>query len=699
MIIEVILRNKIQNSNRLSYYSPHSITIGCRVEVTLNQKEMVGFVVSCREDEVTPYKLHPINRVIDETPVLSSTFLALFNFLNEITYSNEYDVLSQCLPIHKRLKLTTIEPIKKKRYVRTHVNVKLTTKTTVLTNYNAGDEINLEHVTPAIKRSWIQKEYIKEINEIIAVPVNHNAWLPPLNHEQKKIVDSIDLYQFGVHVIKGPTGSGKTHVFMACAQKILHQQQRVLICVPEISLTPHMVARFKACFNVPVLAYHSTLSDKEKATLLAHVHIHQACIVIATRSGLFIDESFGLIVIDEEHDSSFYQTSGVVYHAHDVALFLAQHANIPLLLASATLSLETYAKALKGLYHLHSLTSRHEASMPTLHVVNMREDIKRHHSYMISTPLIQAISSRLALHQQVLILINRRGAFPTLTCDQCLNNAKCPECGLHLNYHSDTQQIHCHYCSRVFLNYQCMHCKHTSFTGSGYGTQSVVARLKVLFPTACIERLDSDVMNTSQKEAILHRFEKHDINILVGTSLISKGLDIENVTCVGILDADYSLSFLNLRSAESTFAMLMQASGRSGRATKQGEVYVQVMDEQHRVIQCLKNQDYDRFFKEEMTFRRLNQLPPYVYLISIEIAHKTSQKAFEHALVLTAQLREAMQVIGPSSLLKQRGLFRYQIIIKTKDWKATLKYLKKKNIRQSECDVHVFVNPYALGGL
>jgi primosomal protein N' (replication factor Y) (superfamily II helicase) len=700
MIIDVVIRNRIKNLDQLSYYCEHTIPAGCRVEVMLNQHKLIGFVVGSREDEPTPYKLTPVTRVIDDSPILSPLFLSLFEMLQTYTLDSKYDILQQCLPFDKRLNDKELIPTFKRFYTRSDQPLNQRKSIHPLMHYQSNERIDESQVTSSQCRTWLKQGYLVEHFELPQLNQVQSKPHPQLNEEQRVIVDDIDITQFDVHVIKGPTGSGKTHVFMACAQKVIDLNKRILLCVPEISLTPQMVERFQSYFEVPVIVYHSTLTPKEKVSALAQIRHHTSCIVIATRSGIFIDVEFGLIIIDEEHDASFYQTTPMVYHTHDIAKFIAKKGNIPLFLASATLSLETYAKALKGLYRLHSLHTRHEASFPNLHIVNMRDDIKLHQSYMISKPLFQAIDQRLQKKEQVLILMNRRGAFPTITCTHCLNNARCSECGLHLNYHSDTKKIHCHYCAKVFHDYQCVHCGHQHFTGSGYGTQSVVSRLRSLFPHAHIQRLDSDVATSVESTSILQEFTQGSIDILVGTSLISKGLDIENVTCVGILDADQALSFLNLRSSESTFAMLMQAAGRSGRAQKQGEVFIQVMDPQHRVIQCLQDHNYERFFKEEMAFRYQNQLPPYVYLISIECAHKHAQTAFEVALNLSSQLKESMHVIGPSSLLKQRGLTRYQIIIKTKDWIKTMQQLRELNIMaHPQCEMKVIANPYALGGL
>lgn len=700
MIISVVIRNRIKGKEELDYFSSTPILIGCRVKVMLNQVSLIGFVVGCREDEMLAYKLNPILEVLDEKPVLSPLFLDLFSYLQSISCDTKYDILQQCLPLDKKLNEKKLTPTTLKHYVRTQLDIPNPKRYFKLNQFQP-DEIIPEGVFSQSQLSNYEKKgYIISFETLDVPKITQNLYLPPLNHEQQAIVNAIDVHHHDVHVIKGPTGSGKTHVFMACAQKVLSQQQRVLMCVPEISLTPQMIERFQAYFDCLVIEYHSYLTSKEKMNALALIRSTAKCIVIATRSGLFIDESFGLIIIDEEHDQSFYQSTPMVYHAHVVAQFIAQKTNIPLILASATLSLETYAKALKGIYQLHVLTQRFEASMPSLTIVDMKEDIRKHQSYMISSPLIKAIKQRLQKHEQILVLINRRGAFPTLTCQSCLVTARCPQCGLHLNYHQDTQKMHCHYCAKIYEHYTCTQCGHTHFSGSGYGTQSVVTRLKHLFPSATIERLDSDIESTSESQRRLKAFSLGEIDILVGTSLISKGLDIENVTCVGILEADQALSFLNLRSSESTFAMLMQAAGRSGRASKQGEVIVQVMDPHHRVIECLKEHDYDRFFKEEMMFRHQTQLPPYQYLISIEIAHAHASVAYEGALTLASLLKTSMHVIGPSQLLIQRGLTRYQLIIKTKDWLKSIQKLKELKITEHpKWDVKVIANPFALGGL
>lgn len=702
MIVDVVLKNKIKLADQLWYYSPHVIPVGCRVKVMLNRQILVGLVIKCVEDQPMPFELKPILEVLDSAPILSPLFLRLFAYAQTICLDTKYEILQQCLPIDKRLKEASVKPILEKKYIRTtrSLSESKLRKVDALLNITPGEIIDKSLFNQMRINAFVKDKLLTVVEELPFFAELGSVKQPPLNQEQEEVVNAIELDQHQVHVIKGPTGSGKTHVFMACAQKVLDKNKRVLIGVPEISLTPQMVYRFQTFFKVPVIVYHSYLSIREKVTALAQIRKYESCIVIATRSGLFIDESFGLIILDEEHDASFYQSTPMVYHAHDIALFIAKESNIPLCLASATLSLETYAKALKGVYRLHELKTRHEANLPTLHVVNMREDIKNHQSYMISKPLKEAIELRLVQKEQVLILMNRRGAFPTVTCKMCYHDARCPECGLNLNYHSDTQKIHCHYCVKIYSNYVCAFCGHTHFSGSGYGTQSVVSRLQVLFPLARIVRLDSDIESVTKSTEILADFAQGKMDILVGTSLIAKGLDIESVTCVGILEADQALSFLNLRSSESTFAMLMQAAGRSGRAKKHGEVFVQVMDPKHRVIECIKTHDYARFFKEEMSFRHQAQLPPYVYLIAIEFAHKEAQIAFEGSLSITRLLQEKMHTIGPSILLKQRGLFRYQTIIKTKDWIKTLQQLKELKITQHQkINVRVIANPYALGGV
>lgn len=320
MIVDVVLKNKIKSVDQLWYYSPHLIPAGCRVKVLLNRQILVGLVINCVEDKPMPFELKPVLEVLDSVPILSPLFLQLFSYAQTISLDTKYEILQ-------------------KKYIRTHRSLSESKlrKVDELLKTKPGEFIDQSLFNQVRIKAFVKDKLLKVVEELPSFTGQGSVKQPPLNQEQENVVNAIELDHHHVHVIKGPTGSGKTHVFMACAQKVLNKNKRVLIGVPEISLTPQMVYRFQNFFEVPVIVYHSYLSIREKVTALAQIRKYKSCIVIATRSGLFIDESFGLIILDEEHDSSFYQSTPMVYHAHDIASFIAKESNIPLCLASATL--------------------------------------------------------------------------------------------------------------------------------------------------------------------------------------------------------------------------------------------------------------------------------------------------------------------------------------------------------------------------
>ena len=499
-----------------------------------------------------------------------------------------------------------------------------------------------------------------------------------LNPEQRQARDAV-VSAIGSHqppfLLQGITGSGKTEVYLQIIQGALDKGKTAILLVPEISLTPQMTERFIARFGEQVAILHSGLSNGEKYDEWRKVERGDAQVVVGARSAIFAPlKNLGVMIIDEEHEATYKQDSNPRYHAREVAILRAQYNQAALVLGSATPSLESRARAGKGVYQHLRLTQRANplATIPEVQVIDFRDYIGQNETSNFTPPLLEAIQDRLAKKEQVVLMLNRRGYSSFVMCRECGTVDTCPNCDISLTLHMDTKTMNCHYCGfSKDIPQNCPNCKSHSIRYYGTGTQKAYDELAELFPQARILRMDVDTTRKKgSHQALLDQFGRGEADILLGTQMIAKGLDFPNVTLVGVLNADTALNLPDFRSSERTFQLLTQVAGRAGRAEKAGQVLIQSYNPQHYAIRFAKDQDYEGFYAYEMGIRRQLGYPPYYFTIGITLSHKKEEevvkRAYEVMNILRSGLSETSNILGPTPkpIARTHNLYHYQILIK-----------------------------------
>lgn len=519
----------------------------------------------------------------------------------------------------------------------------------------------------------------------------------PLTDEQKNafasITASIENGKHDVFLLHGVTGSGKTEVYLQAIQKVIEKGKEAIVLVPEISLTPQMVRRFKSRFGKNVAVMHSALSAGEKYDEWRKIQQKKVQVVVGARSAIFAPfENIGIIIIDEEHETSYKQEDQPRYHARDVAIRRGKYHQCPVVLGSATPSLESYARAIKGIYHLCELTKRtNNQPMPQVDIVDMRKELHAGNRTMFSRNLMEKLEDRLLKGEQSVLLLNRRGYSTFVMCRECGHVNKCPHCDIALTYHKKSGRLKCHYCTfEEFVPSVCPSCQSSLIRFFGTGTERVEEALTKLIPEARVLRMDVDTTRKKgAHEKILKQFGEGKADILLGTQMIAKGLDFENVTLVGVLTADSMLHLPDFRSSEKTFQLLTQVSGRAGRHERPGEVVVQTYTPEHYAVQLASEYDFAAFFQQEMKMRKSFQYPPYVYLalitISCENRAMAIQSAQRFAQLLLKMVNEKTVILGPtpSPIPKINDKYRYQCIVKYK-YEPQLAHFLRKAANQFE---------------
>ncbi|WP_369669826.1 primosomal protein N' [Enterococcus faecium] len=502
-----------------------------------------------------------------------------------------------------------------------------------------------------------------------------------LNTEQKNAVEQIitagQQQKDQVFLLEGITGSGKTEVYLQTIADVLSENKTAIMLVPEIALTPQMVERFKGRFGESVAVLHSGLSQGEKYDEWRKIEREEAQVVVGARSAIFAPlKNIGLIIIDEEHESSYKQDETPRYHARDLAIWRSKYHHCPIVLGSATPSLESRARAQKGVYQLLQLNHRAKAAaqLPAIEIVDMREEFQNHRTSTFSANLQEKIQNRLDKKEQTVLLLNRRGYSSFVMCRDCGFVLPCPNCDISLTLHMDTRSMRCHYCGHEEpIPNRCPNCGGNKIRYYGTGTQKVEEELRELYPQARILRMDVDTTRRKgAHEQILQKFGAKEADILLGTQMIAKGLDFPEVTLVGVLNADTSLNLPDFRSSEHTFQLLTQVSGRAGRAEKAGEVVIQTFNPQHYAIELAKKQNYEQFYQQEMHVRHRGGYPPYYFTVKITASHPEEQVAAKKIFQIANQLKEVLSpqslLLGPtpSMILRVKNRYYYQLIIKYK---------------------------------
>jgi primosomal protein N' (replication factor Y) len=585
----------------------------------------------------------------------------------------------------------------------------------------ASDLFKLTGSSQSSLRKLLEKGFLKESKEEIYRDPYENKTFGtehslPLTLDQESAYQSIrqavDRQIHDVFLLHGVTGSGKTEVYLQIIEKTLNNGKEAIVLVPEISLTPQMVDRFKKRFGSLVAVMHSGLSAGEKYDEWRKIQRKEVRLVVGARSAVFAPfENLGMIIIDEEHESSYKQEEMPRYHARDVAIKRGELHKCPVVLGSATPSLESFARAKKDVYKLLSLPNRvNQKTMPLVTLVDMREEMRKGNRSMFSERLMLMLQQTLEKKEQAVLFLNKRGYSAFIMCRDCGYVIKCPHCEISLTYHRFSNNLKCHYCGHEeSIPNQCPECGSEHIRYFGTGTQRVEEELTKVLPEARVIRMDVDT--TSRKgahEKLLTSFGNGQADILLGTQMIAKGLDFKNVTLVGVLSADTMLHIPDFRSAEKTFQLLTQVSGRAGRHEKQGQVIIQSYEPAHYSIQLTKTHDYLTFFHQEMHNRREQSYPPYYFLAMINISHKDVMKAALTAEKIVGFLKtnseENTVILGPSAspIARIKDRYRYQCVIKYKQESKIILLLKQvmghfgMNAGNDEITVTIDMNPYMM---
>ncbi|MEC3886148.1 primosomal protein N' [Halobacillus sp. HZG1] len=556
--------------------------------------------------------------------------------------------------------------------------------------------LDLLSTTPASLKPLIEQGIIREFKqEVFRDPYGDRDFEHtqpfPLTGEQETaiqpILKTIEENTHDVFLLHGVTGSGKTEVYLQSIQEVMDKGEEAIMLVPEIALTPQMVERFKGRFGSKVAVLHSALSAGEKYDEWRKIQRREVQVVVGARSAIFAPfTNIGLIIIDEEHETSYKQEDRTRYHARDVAIERGKTHQCPVVLGSATPALESYARAVKGNYQLLTMKKRmNEAVMPTVDLVDMREELHSGNRSMFSISLKEKIEERLSRGEQVVLFLNRRGYSTFVMCRDCGHVSECPHCDIALTYHKRQNRLKCHYCSHEEpMPTECPECESKTIRYFGTGTQKVEEALKELIPEARVIRMDVDTTRRKgAHERLLKKFGDGQADILLGTQMIAKGLDFGNVTLVGVLAADALLNLPDFRASEKTFQLLTQVSGRAGRHEKPGEVVVQTYTPEHYSIELASKYDYEQFFNEEMKLRKAFRYPPYFFLTLFTISHPNQLKVQEVTQKITMfmqqKLSEQSYVLGPtpSALTRINNRYRYQCMIKYKKEPEQRKFVER----------------------
>ncbi len=716
MYLEVLVELKAKNLDKTFTYktSDCSVKVGTRVLVPFGRQKLEGFVLNIHNNK-PDYEVKEIISVIDSEPVLNSEMLKLGKYISKKTLCNLISAYQTMLP--NALKVKNGRVINKKivsyiELIDENYITKSLSQNKIIDLLKKDKKVkksDLNKISSSSVNTLLKNNVIKEIKEEeyrLKNDVEKVIDNKELTIEQKETLDKIKYNQFRPYLIHGVTGSGKTEVYMRAIENVLQLNKEAIVLVPEISLTPQLVNIFKSRFGSKIAILHSGLSDGEKYDEWRKIERKEVSIVIGARSAIFAPfENLGIIIIDEEHSSTYKQENTPKYNAIDIALYRAKNYNIPVILGSATPSIESYTRAKTGIYELCTMKKRVNDNLPNVTLIDMKDEIKKGNR-ILSRLLRDKINEKISKGEQVIILLNRRGYSTVCTCHSCGFTLKCPRCDIPLTYHKSTNIMRCHYCGYGIKKPDiCPECDSKDINFFGMGTEKLEQYIKDEIKDSKVIRMDQDT--TSLKgahERIINDFRQQKYNILIGTQMISKGLDFPNVTLVGVINGDQSLNIPDFRSSERTFQLLNQVAGRAGRSDKSGEVIIQGFNmDQYSIVMASKN-DYIGFYNEELRIRKLLKYSPYYNLCLIKVKDKDYEQAYKEASKIVNHIKSKnlkdVIVLGPSSgiIPKINNIYNIQVIIKFKNTNDLMKELIfiNERYRTSKTLVDIDINPIRL---
>lgn len=727
MICGVIIDKEAKELNReFDYNIPTHlkdvVQIGCRVKVPFRNTVLLGYVISLKEESEFK-RLKNVIECLDVIPTFTQEMIDLAKYMSYETASFLSTCLNLMLPsgmkakykkyIHVLNNSSSFEDnmdyykikdysLLKKEILQGLVEIKYDFNDqakvkeeiyVTLKDFDYNPKTNnekeiLQYLTDnvlvkrAILNSEVSSYTVKALEKknVIELVKKEEYRIPEsrpvykkvsLKEEQQNAVNEINLNEFKTYLIHGVTGSGKTEVYLELIEEVI-KTRNVIFLVPEISLTPMFSNRLKGRFKDYVAVLHSKLSVGEKFDEFRRIQNGEVKIVVGPRSAVFAPiNNIGLIIVDEEHEDSYIQDVNPKYNAIDLAILRAKRYNAPIILGSATPNVIHYKRALDGEYKLINLKNRAQGKLPKSYVVDMKKELLSGNKGLFSNLLIEKIQERLMNNEQIILLLNRRGFSSFVMCRSCGYTIKCPNCDITLTYHKKNDKLRCHYCGHEENNVgECPDCKSKAIRFVGVGTEKVEEEINNLFKDVKTLRMDLDTVSKKNSvDNILDAFKKQEASILIGTQMIAKGLDFENVTLVGILNADLTLKLPGYKMSEKTFDLIEQVSGRAGRHRDNGEVVIQGYDIDHYSIKTALNNDYNAFYKIESKIREIASYPPFSTMKRIIFQSKDLNSAYNEANKIKRRFNEVfdkLEVLGPTlcDISKINNLHRVQIILR-----------------------------------
>ena len=684
------------------------IKIGSIVKVPFGNRLIEGFVLDIGIFP-TEYTLKEIDSIVNRD-VLNTELIELGKYISKTTISSLSSAYQSMLPKGIKASIKNKVSTSKKRYMVLNqdiniINNYIDNNRRYIKQVNILNEVinNNKVLVPRLDSSintLLNKDLIKLVYEeeyrYKVESFNSNKKIT-LSLEQEKVINTIkeDMDKYNTYLLYGVTGSGKTEVYVELVKECVRQGKQAIVLVPEIGLTEQIVSRFKIGLEkieigsniegerkVNIAVLHSGLSEGERYDEYRRIKEENVDVVIGTRSAIFAPlKNIGIIVIDEEQSTSYKQDCNPRYHARDVAIWRGKWHKCPIVLGSATPSLESFARAGNGVYRLVTMLKRAgSAKLPVVTVVDMKKEAKRG-NFILSEKLVQNMKDVIARDKQVMLLLNRRGYSSAFICRDCSHTEKCPNCDITLTYHKSSNRFSCHYCgfSKV-RDGICSKCGSDNVMDYGIGTERLVEEVERLIDGARVVRMDLDTTGRKgSHQRIIRQFDSGVYNVLVGTQMIAKGLDFPNVVLVGVISADSSLNVPDFRSSERTFELLTQVSGRSGRGIDAGEVIVQSFDTGHYSLEYARRQDYVGFYREEMKMRKILKYSPYYYIVVVSVLSKDYKEGMREARKVGEYLRSKLDgeaiILGPAmaNVFKMNNVYRY---------KCTVKYRKSDKLEE-----------------
>ena len=729
-LVEVLIEHNTYSLNRpFSYlYSGNKkVDVGFRVLIKFNNQELVGYVINVKETnkskeelvEELGFSVSELDDVIDESALLSKELMDLADQVSDYYLASKISVLQAMLPPSLSPRRSSLKAPK----IAYDQYVVINKYDESLLTYKQIELLRLINENqPVLKREIKQVSILNKLIDAglvkitkvekrrLRIPEYSNEKEIQLTEEQISVINEFKNTNDDVYLLEGVTGSGKSEVYLSLSEEYLANGKSVLVLVPEISLTPMMMRNYISRFKDKVAILHSELTPAEKYDEYRKIASGECKIVVGARSAIFAPLSnIGLIILDEEHVESYKQDTPPFYHAKEVAIMRAKMHNAKVLLGSATPSLETRARAGKGIYHLLRLTKRiNDQPLPKTIIVNLSDyhNIDKE-SYIFSKKLRQSIQNTLDSFNQVILLINRRGFSSSVTCRSCGYIFRCPTCNIPLTYHRSDMMLKCHHCNYVEPSSDnCPNCGSKYLMRSGFGTERIEEEVHKLFPEARTLRLDSDSAKIRTKiPSIVEAFRRKEADVLIGTQMIAKGHDFPDVTLVGAILADIGLSLPSYRSAERVFQLITQAVGRSGRSDKKGEAIIQTYSPSHYAITMSARQDYELFYRKEMEMRKAQGYPPYTYLASVIVSGKVEDTVIDNTYRLIDTLNDSLKdeaiILGPTTpfVPYENSNHLRLIMIKYKNpdtVKGVLKDLISANSNKGSISISINIDPYNL---